>query len=386
MGSDAYHLEEPGEIRMMLQRICREGGKVRLRQGSLEHEVVLRAELEDRFILDISDVQRGQWQLKAGSRMLLVLEDRGKRYEAVVEMQGYGRFEGGEACAFLHPRVVKCLNTERLADYWPEPPLSCTYNTHGMEIVDGRIRALGMEGVQLAYGVAEQKKGLLRLGDETVLGMVLGRELSLVAPCRVAHFGDGHAGLCFRTDGDQSFRTAYRRWLEEALRGQAQRDRQGFDASGARPKGPASGDEARRTGSAAQVLVDRDPLLLVIAEGEAFPRHMAEALGRKFGIASLDYVQGRVQESLPPIAAGGWGRIRLLLIHQRLRVRSGLELTRVLVQEEGCPLPILVAGLEEDVALKRNRAIASGAVDFISVEPFHVLRVMKSIEDTLRMF
>lgn len=78
--------------------------------------------------------------------------------------------------------------------------------------------------------------------------------------------------------------------------------------------------------------------------------------------------------------------MRLLLVHQRLRVTSGLELTRDLIQEEACPLPILVVGLEEDVALKRNRAIAAGAVDFISVEPFHVLRVMKAIEDTLKMF
>ena len=84
--------------------------------------------------------------------------------------------------------------------------------------------------------------------------------------------------------------------------------------------------------------------------------------------------------------AGHWGRVKLLLVHQRLRVSSGLELTRELIQEEACPLPILVVGLEEDVALKRNRAIASGAVDFISVEPFHVLRVMKAIEDTLKMF
>jgi hypothetical protein len=45
-----------------------------------------------------------------------------------------------------------------------------------------------------------------------------------------------------------------------------------------------------------------------------------------------------------------------------------------------------VAGLEDDVALKRNRAIAAGAVDFISVDPFRVLHVMKAIEDTLKMF
>jgi FixJ family two-component response regulator len=93
---------------------------------------------------------------------------------------------------------------------------------------------------------------------------------------------------------------------------------------------------------------------------------------------------------LPGLASlgsgGGWGRVKLLLVHQRLRVTSGLELTRDLTQVESCPLPILVVGLEEDVPLKRNRAIAAGAVDFISVEPFHVLRVMKAIEDTLKMF
>ena len=91
---------------------------------------------------------------------------------------------------------------------------------------------------------------------------------------------------------------------------------------------------------------------------------------------------------LGPLGAGSqdWGRVRLLLVHQRLRLSSGLELTRQLTQEEGCPLPILVAGTEEDVLLKRNRAIAAGAVDFISVDPFRILAVMRSLEETLVLF
>ena len=71
---------------------------------------------------------------------------------------------------------------------------------------------------------------------------------------------------------------------------------------------------------------------------------------------------------------------------QRLRVGSGLELTQQLVQEERCPLPILLGGPAEDVALKRNRAIAAGAVDFIAVEPFHVLSLLRTLEETLRLF
>jgi CheY-like chemotaxis protein len=131
----------------------------------------------------------------------------------------------------------------------------------------------------------------------------------------------------------------------------------------------------------------------VISAGEDFPARVAQSLGRRFGVASLDHVQGPVKSLLgPPLtpSEGGagedWGRLKLLLIHQRLRIGSGLELTRQLIQQEHCPIPILVAGTEEDVALKRNRAIAAGAVDFISVDPFHVLSVMKAVGDTLAMF
>ena len=139
--------------------------------------------------------------------------------------------------------------------------------------------------------------------------------------------------------------------------------------------------------SGVQLLSDKDPLVLVIGEG-GFTRRIHEALGRKFGIAELDFVKGEVRSMLSALGgdAPDWGRTKLVLIHQRLRLSSGLELTRQLTQEEGCPLPILVAGTEEDVALKRNRVIAAGAVDFISVDPFKILAVMRSLEETMRLF
>jgi len=36
--------------------------------------------------------------------------------------------------------------------------------------------------------------------------------------------------------------------------------------------------------------------------------------------------------------------------------------------------------------LKRNRAMAAGAVDHLVVEPFHVLGVLRTLEETLRLF
>lgn len=372
---------------MVLQRVCVSGGLVQVKHQAFVQDVALYAELEDRIVLGIPDVLRGQWGLKPGSHLLMTLEDRGKRYEAIIELAGHGRYQGVESCAFHHPRTLKCLSDERLSDFMPDRPIPCTYTTHALGIKDGKLRTLGAQGVELCFAGAEVRDGLLRIGEETMLELQLGKDERLVAPSRVAHFGDGYAGIRFREDGDQGFLLAYRRWLDEMVRAQHRRDQDGFDPKGAQAA-RASETEAPRTGSEAKWLVDKDPLLLIVSEGDAFPRRMAESLGKKYGLAYLDYVQGRVQPCLGALGAdpGGWGRVKLVLIHQRLRVSSGLELTKELSVTEGCPLPILVVGLEEDVSLKRNRAIASGAVDFISVEPFHVLRVMKAIEDTLKMF
>jgi hypothetical protein len=388
MVGSSSNLEEFGDIRMVLQRVCRAGGVVHLKHDAFGQDVPIYAESEERVVLGVSDVLRGQWGVKPGGHLLMTLEDRGRKYEAIIEMVGHGRFEGLESCAFSHPRILKCLDAEQISEFWPDRPLPCTYSTHGLEIRDGRIRAFGRQGVELCFGGAESKGALLRLGGESVLGLVLGKDERLVAPSRVAHFGDGYVGLHFRKDGDQTFLPAYHRWLEEALRGQHKRDQEGFEPGGSRAAVRNPEAEAARLGAGIKLLVDHDPLLLLITEGEAFPRRMAESLGKKYGLCYLDYVQGRVHPTLAAVDAQGghWGRVKLLLVHQRLRVSSGLELTRDLIQEEACPLPILVVGHEEDVALKRNRAIAAGAVDFISVEPFHVLQVMKAIADTLKMF
>jgi len=386
MAPRSLHLEEPEDIRMVFQRICRSGGGLRLKFGQFEQEFPLLAEDGDRVIVGITDVERGQWDLKPGGRVLMRVEDRGRKFEAVVELAGHGRLEGVECCHFGVPRMLKCIDERRMADYLPERPIPCTFTTHALDIRDGMIRAFGNEGIELVLRSGEPNRGeALRLGAGTVLEFSLDKETRLVMPSVVDHFGEGYTGMRFKEEADPQVLRAYRGWLGEMLRSQSQRDKQDFDPKGVRAKGKEEA-EAGRTGSQARVLVARDPMLLVIAEGEAFPNRVVESLGRKFGVAALDYVQGAVKPTLAGLGQGEWGPVRLILVHQRLRVSSGLELTHHMVATEGCTLPILVAGIEEDVALKRNRAIAAGAVDFISVDPFNVLKVMRAIEDTLKMF
>ncbi len=135
-----------------------------------------------------------------------------------------------------------------------------------------------------------------------------------------------------------------------------------------------------------RVWVDRDPAFLILTEREDFARHMGEALGRKFGVLSLDYIKGPVRPFLAPGDGAGWGRIRLIVVHNHLRLSSPLELARQLVEQEKCPLPILVAGTVDDLELKRNRALAAGAVDYMPVEPFKILAVLRKLDETIKVF
>ena len=52
----------------------------------------------------------------------------------------------------------------------------------------------------------------------------------------------------------------------------------------------------------------------------------------------------------------------------------------------GFLLPILIAGSDDEADLKRNRAVAAGAIDHLIVEPFHVLSVLRTLDDTLKLF
>lgn len=372
---------------MAFQRTCRDARGLELHHPPFTREFPLMAEDGDALFVAMSDVEAGQWSLKPGQKLRIRLVDRGRVYEAITTFEDRGRLEG-EPCARLAcPRLLTCLDAHRFADWVPPKPLPCTYTTPGLDIRDGHLRALGEDGVELEVQRSAGRGGEdLRLGASTVVGLGAG-ELKLVLEAAVAHTGDGDLGLRWKDSNTPSVLSSYRAWLQDRLREQARMDREGFDPKGSRTPAAPREPVQQRLGSV-RLWVDRDPLVLVIAEGEDLPSHFAQALGRKLGFASLDHVQGLVAPRLGPLGADldGWGRVRLILVHQRLRVGSGLELTHQLVQEERCPLPILLGGTEEDVALKRNRAIAAGAVDFIAVEPFHVLSLLRTLEETLRLF
>ena len=138
----------------------------------------------------------------------------------------------------------------------------------------------------------------------------------------------------------------------------------------------------------AKVLVDREPLLLLLTEKEDFAQRLGEALSRKFGLAMLDHIKGPVKAQLPGLvdADGSWGRVRMVLVHNQLRLASPLELCRQLVEQEGCPVPVILVGTEEDEAKKRHHALTSGAVDYVAVEPFRILTILRRLDDTLRLF
>jgi CheY-like chemotaxis protein len=379
--------EDPEAIRMVLQRLCHGGEPVTLAFGHLRGEFRILAETPDRVILALSDVERGQWGLKPGAKLTLSLTDRGLPFEAVVEFQGHGRFHGVEASHVSLPRLLRATEAHRLADYIPDRPVPCSYADHHSNVRDGLLQAFGMDGVELAApeGLPSLSE-VLRLHTASTVEFHAPGDTHFVLPVSVAYLGDRYWGLRFPEAMDPHLLGRYRQWLQEARRAQAQLDLKGFDPGGAEARETASRDLA---GPSPHLHADRDPLILVLAEGEAFPLRLAAALGRKFGVAALDLARGNVRAHLADLGAGpeaGWGRVRLILVHRSVRGGSALEVCRRLVQEEQCPLPILIAGTEEEADLKRNRSISAGAVDYLVVEPFKVLSVLRLLDETLKLF
>jgi CheY-like chemotaxis protein len=257
-------------------------------------------------------------------------------------------------------------------------------------VKDGLATAFGEDGLELAPPEGTRFLGdMLRLNASSTVELRAALGESLVLPVTVAYFGEKVWGLRLPDSADKLALGRYRQWLLEARHQQANRDRTRFNPGGLESSKLSPRKEALRPLAAVpRLLVDRDPLVLVLAEGEAFPIRLAEAIGRKFGVVAFDVGPGPLKPALRDLGVDdqGWGRIRLVLIHHTLRSGSAMDRCRRLIQEEGCPLPILIAGTSEEADLKRNRAMAAGAVDHLVIEPFHVLTVIQTLDQTLKLF
>ncbi|MBI1751645.1 MAG: hypothetical protein HY014_16450 [Acidobacteria bacterium] len=390
MATRSLNKEEPEAVRMVFQRLCEGEESVQVAFGTLKGDFKVLAEASDRVILGISDLERGQWRLKPGAHLALRLVDRGLPFEAVVDFEGHGKLHGVEAGHVSMPRLLRALDAHRMAEYIPDRPIPCPFADQRNDVKDGLASAFGEDGLELMPPEGTHAlSDLLRLNASSTLELRIAPGESLVLAVKVAYFSDKAWGLRLDDSADRETVGRYRQWLLEARHQQANRDRARFNPGGLEsPKLQGRKESAQAHTARPRLLADRDPLILVLAEGEAFPARLAEAVGRKFGVAGLDLGPGPLKPALGDLGASAdsWGRVRLILIHHRLRSGTALERCRRVVQEEACPLPILIAGTEEESDLKRNRSVAAGAVDYLVIDPFHVLQVLRTLDETLKLF
>lgn len=391
MGSRSLNKDQTQAIRMAFQRLCENDESVQVLFGTFRGEFKVLADAPDRVILAMSALERGQWGLKPGTKLTLHLLDRGLPFEAVVDFGGHGSFRGTEAAHVTLPRLLRALDTHRLAEYVPDRPIPCPFSDQQNNIKDGFATAFGEDGLELA-----PPEGTRILGDMLRLNATSSVELraavgeTLPLPVRVAYFGERTWGLRISDRADRMQVGRYHRWLLEAMHAQAQRDQSRFSPGGLesrRLSAPGAGAAPARPVPSAQprILVDRDPLLLVLAEGETFPARLAEAVGRKYGVAALDAPKGPLRPLLAPlgVTSESWGRIQLVLIHPPLRSGSPLDRCRQLVRDEACPLPVLMSTAAEGLDRRRGHALAVGAAGHLVVDPFQVLSVLRTLDQSL---
>ncbi len=389
MTRSAALLEEDVAIRMVLQRLCVEGARLGVAFQDQRGSFPILTEDGERLAFRMEHEAVAAWGLEPGDSLALKFKDRGLEYECVVAHAGREVMEGVEACLATVPRVLRRSDMHRLADFIPDLAVqskAATFTNTRNALIDGLVQSFGEEGLELVLRNSKQDvREILRMGEESLLDVPLAANLRLRAPTTVAYFGENLVGLRFTKQADGALLERYRAWIQDQQRLQAQQDREAFS-----PRGFKEALERSVQGAAlpsARLLVDRDPVLLLLTEREDFARRLGEAMGRKFGLVALDYIKGPVKAQVQALAGGeGWGRIRMVLIHNQLRLTGSLELCRQLVQKEGCTLPILLLGTEEDEAKKRHHSVAAGAVDYIAVEPFRILATLRKLDETLKLF
>jgi len=386
MTPETRTLEDDLSIRIILQRLCLAGMKVSLAARDQRALFQLLAQEAGRILVSVPAPELAAWALPPDEKVSLCFEDRGFRYESVVTCNGQADWEGLRCATFTVPRVLRRADEHRVAHFTPDTAPKVTFTNNRNALLDGQIRGLGRDGFEMVMQDSSRKiHEVLRMGEESTLDLALEEDLRITTQARVTYFGDDYVGMKFTERADTTVLGQYRNWLEDQQRLQAQRDRESFEYGAGRT---SPRESAAAVLPQVRIWVDRDPAILILTERESFARHMAEALGRKFGIMSLDYIKGSLKSFLR--AQGGpdpdWGRVRLIVIHNYLRLVSPLELSRQVVEQEKCPLPVLLAGSEEDLELKRNRALAAGAVDYMPVEPFRILAVLRKLDDTLKLF
>lgn len=385
MSASERLIEDNLAIRMVFQRVLSANEKVTMAFRTERREFTILALEPEGLALGMERPEFETWKLAPTEKVSLSLQDRGFKYEAVATCEGLALAEDLSACRLELPRSLRRADSHRLVDFSPDQDLPRgTFSNSRNALLDGQVTGFGREGLELSLLDPRQKiQDYFRMGEESTLDLPLGGNLRLMAPARVAYVDDRVVGLKFTDKADKDLLGSYQTWLNEQERLQAQRDRETFESGGRKAPRRAGADLP-----SARLLVDRDPLILVLTESDDFARRIAEGLGRKFGFLAIDYIKGPVVPLLKDWKVTGkdWGRIRLILVHNRLRLASPLEVCRHLVEQEKCVLPILLAGTDEDLDLKRVRALESGAVDYLAVEPFKILSVLKKLDETIRLF
>lgn len=381
------NLEDAQAIRMVLQRLILGGSKVTLAYQSQKADFPVHTEDGARLSLKMSQEEVQAWSLRPGESVSVKLEDRGLKYETVTAFHSAANLDGVEVASLTLPRVLRRSDSHRMAAFIPDsaPPRAAFTNARG-GLFDGSVKSFGLQGLELALRDPKQNiQEAFRMGEQSLVDVRLTDTLQLKAKTTVTYFGDDHVGLKFNKDNDPRLLNQYQAWLGEQQRLQAQRDAAGFNPSGAVV--PLARANQAAVLPKLRILVDKEPMLLLLSEKADFAQRMAEALGRKYGLAWLDYVKGPLRAQLGDLATEAlpWGRASLLLVHNQLRLTSPLELCRQVVERERSPMAVLLLGTDEDADKKRHRALEAGAVDYLVVEPFKVLQVLRKIDEMVAL-
>ena len=378
-------ISDKQEIAVIFNRMFERNQSLHLKFGEERLLCKPLAVESDHIFIACSMQDRERYNISANGSVQFSLFHEGKEYYATANLSGSGKMEGKDALRLNWPPSIKINDDYCLTQLNLIPKKSVTFTSITNQICDGDLINIGVQGIDLRNKGGESNAQVLKVDQITMVAFDLEPGVSIAQKGRVLYhtqFGQDLVGVEF-VDMNQEVAQKLEKWVSEQVESKKMADKSWLQKGGAKQARKKSGGQAGSTRTMADredyetIVKEGDPYVLLITRDEAIIKRLTKSLSRKYGILASKGRFKRVESIV-----GEYHPV-MIIIHDQLGQVSGFDLTRTINKHLSDEFRILVMGTDEDRVEKQALSHEAGALDYLVIEPFNMLKIFRMIDDAI---
>lgn len=371
------------EIAVIFNRLLERNQALHLKVG--DDRILCRtlAMEGDHIFVACSQADRERYKISPTQPIAFSLFHEGKEYYAASKLSGSGKMEGQDALRLDWPASILINDDYCLTQLNLMPKKSVTFTSTTNQFVEGDLINIGVKGIDLKTKDRTPNQEVLKIDQTTMVAFDLEPGFNIAQKARVLYYtqyGQDLVGVEF-LDMDRDLEQRLAKWIQDGADSKKRADQSWLQSGGAKSRAKSVAGGVSRSIADLEdyetVVKEGDPYVLVITRDPAALKRLTKSLSRKYGILASKGRFKRVEAII-----GEYHPV-MVIIHDQLGTVSGFDLTKTIIKHVGSDFRILVMGSEEDQVEKQALSHEAGALDFLIIEPFHMLKIFRMIDDAI---